>query len=185
MKVKDWRVIKFGKVTSTMDLARDFLDKDERIIILAEEQTEGRGRYGNKWISPKGGLYFSLIIKKNEITDFLSEITAISLVETFKNFNIKGCKIKFPNDIIIKGKKISGILIEKSNDFYIVGIGINVGKNQFFEKCNYITMEDILGHRVDIKDVLLSFIENFETFSKLFIENFETGIKIWSENLIK
>ncbi|MCM8818881.1 MAG: biotin--[acetyl-CoA-carboxylase] ligase [Candidatus Omnitrophica bacterium] len=185
MKIRDWEVIKYRKVTSTMDVAKNFLGRDEKIVILAEEQTEGRGRYGNKWISPKGGLYFSLIVKKNEITDFLSEITAISLIETLNNFNIKDCKIKFPNDIIIKGKKISGILIEQSGNFYIVGVGMNIEQNQNLKKYGYITMEDVLKTKINIEDVLLSFIKNFDTTSDLFKKNYELGIKRWSENLIK
>jgi len=185
MKIENYTIIKFEKVSSTMDLARNFLDKDENFIIWAAEQTEGRGRYGRKWISPKGGLYFSLIVRKNDISDFLSEIITLSLIKTLYDFGIKGCKIDFPNDIIIKGKKISGVLIERSGDFYIIGIGINVEKNPNFEKYGYITMEDITGRKIDIKEVLTSFIKNFENTFKLFKNNIESGLKIWSENLLK
>ncbi|MCM8772004.1 MAG: biotin--[acetyl-CoA-carboxylase] ligase [Candidatus Omnitrophica bacterium] len=184
MIVEKYKVIKFEKVTSTMDIAKRFL-KEGNIIILAEEQTEGRGRYGRKWISPRGGLYFSFVIEKGFETDYLSEITALSLIDTFKNFGIKDCKIKFPNDIIINEKKIAGILIEKIDNFYIVGVGVNVKENKELRNLNCITMEEILRKKIEVEEVFSNFIKNFEKIKKIFKENFEYGLKIWSENLLK
>ncbi|MGC8977202.1 MAG: biotin--[acetyl-CoA-carboxylase] ligase [Candidatus Ratteibacteria bacterium] len=182
-KIKDFILLRFDKVSSTMDIAKKFISEYEKFIVIAKEQTHGRGRYGRKWLSPEGGLYLSFTLKKNEITDFLSEIISLSLIETFKKLGIKNCKIKFPNDIIINNKKISGILIEKSGDFYIVGVGINVKKKVEFE--NYITVEDILKKTIRPDDVLLEFIDNFEKVSELFKKNKEIGLKKWSEFLLK
>ncbi len=185
MKIDNFLIIKFDKVTSTMDVIKNYLDKKGKVIVWAEEQTTGRGRYGREWLSPKGGLYFSFFVRKNNITDFISEIVALSLIKTLINFGINDCKIKFPNDIIIRGKKISGILIEKSGNFYIIGIGINVKMNEIFKKFNYITMEELTKKNIKIEEVLVNFFKNFGEMVKLFEEDIEYGLKIWSENLIK
>lgn len=179
--IEGFEVFFFEKVSSTMNVAREFLPKE--CIIVAEEQTEGRGRYGRKWISPKGGLYFSLILKENEFTRFLSEILSLTLIKTFENLGIKNCQIKFPNDIIINGKKISGILIEKTDNFYIAGVGINVENKE--ELKSFITMECILSKKVEKEKLLEEFIKNFKQISKGFVENSDEELKNWSENLIK
>ncbi|MCM8804362.1 MAG: biotin--[acetyl-CoA-carboxylase] ligase [Candidatus Omnitrophica bacterium] len=184
-KIEDYFVFEFENLSSTMDVAKEFLKKYEKVIILAKKQSEGRGRYGRKWFSPEGGLYFSFTLKKNETTNFLSEITSLSLIETFKYYGIKNCKIKFPNDIIINDKKICGILIEKSGDFYIVGVGVNVKKNENLKINNYIAMEDILNIDLKTEDILINFIYNFKKITELFRKNKEIGLKEWSENLIK
>jgi BirA family biotin operon repressor/biotin-[acetyl-CoA-carboxylase] ligase len=178
--IDGYPIYKFKKVNSTMDIAEKFINENKMGIIVAEEQTEGRGRYGRKWYSPKGGLYFSFQIKKNNLTDFLSEIVALSLIDTMKEFGLT-CKIKFPNDIIINEKKICGILIERKGDFYIVGIGINIKKI----KGEYISMEELTEKNVEIYDVLDRFIWNFEKECEIFEKNFDKGIKNWCKNLLK
>ncbi len=178
--IEGYPIYKFKKVKSTMDIAKDFINENKVGIIVAEEQIEGRGRYGRRWYSPKGGLYFSFIIKKSKLTDFLCEIVALSLIETMKDFGLT-CKIKFPNDIIINGKKICGILIEKKDDFYIIGIGVNVKKIEG----EYISMEEFLGNNIKIDDVLEKFILNFKKVCEFFEKNPYGVIKNWCENLLK
>lgn len=103
-------------------------------IIVAEEQYKGRGRHGRTWASPKGGLWMSLIVDRNVIKEvplnmypFIAPLAVISSID--KIYNIK-THIRWPNDIVFKGKKIGGILIEtsfKGNNIegVIIGIGIN------------------------------------------------------------
>ncbi len=103
-------------------------------IIVAEEQYKGRGRHGRTWASPKGGLWMSLIVDRNVIKEvplnmypLIAPLAVISSID--KIYNIK-THIRWPNDIVFKGKKIGGILIEtsfKGNNIEgaIIGIGIN------------------------------------------------------------
>ncbi len=185
MEIEGYPVYFYKEVTSTMDIAKNLIKENKEGIVVAEIQTEGRGRYGRKWLSPEGGLYFSFVLKKSKITDFLSEIISLSLVETMKNFGIENCKIKFPNDIIINEKKICGILIEKIDEFYIAGIGINVKKSKELEENKYICMEDILERKVVIKSVFEVFLRNFRKLKDLSEKNVELVLKNWSENLLK
>ncbi|HDI31747.1 MAG TPA: biotin--[acetyl-CoA-carboxylase] ligase, partial [Thermofilum sp.] len=129
-------IIKYNKVTSTMDVAWKLLTEGlhKWTIIVAEEQYKGRGRHGRTWASPKGGLWMSLIVDRNVIKEvplnmypFIAPLAVISSID--KIYNIK-THIRWPNDIVFKGKKIGGILIEtsfKGNNIEgaIIGIGIN------------------------------------------------------------
>ena len=96
--------------------------------MLAEEQESGRGKHGAKWISPKGGLWFSYVVNKKEKNPYIYIIlSSVAVVEILKKYRVKA-KIKWPNDILVNGKKLCGMLVE--NDSYagkvVTGIGINV-----------------------------------------------------------
>lgn len=93
-------------------------------VVMAESQTAGRGRYGRTWQSPKGNLYMSLVIpdlgKENTAIPFL---TAVAVADSLPGFDIA---LKWPNDVLLNGAKLAGILIEKKADKLVVGIGVNV-----------------------------------------------------------
>jgi BirA family biotin operon repressor/biotin-[acetyl-CoA-carboxylase] ligase len=104
-------------------------------IIIAEEQKKGRGRYSErKWISPQGGIWLSIILvpKINAAQSaFFSFISAISVCDTIVEKTNLNPKIRWPNDIVMQGKKVSGILVNVSTEqekinYAIIGIGINV-----------------------------------------------------------
>lgn len=104
-------------------------------IIIAEEQKNGRGRYPErKWISPQGGIWLSIIlVPKIDAAQsaFLSFISAISVCDTIVEKTNLNPKIRWPNDIVIQGRKVSGIIVNVSTEqekinYAIIGIGINV-----------------------------------------------------------
>lgn len=175
------KVLFFDKVTSTMDIAAEISQQEKPVkVVVAKNQTKGRGRYGKKWYSPDGGLYFS-IIEKEPGTRLLSEITSFSLIEMFEEFGIT-CKIKFPNDIIYKTKKISGILIEQKGKSYIIGVGININ-NKIDAEVKGISMKQILKKTMDNDEVLEKFLIRYKLNIERFKENKEFYLKRWSELL--
>lgn len=103
-------------------------------LIIAGEQSQGRGRYGRIWFSPKGNLYMTLIQPITHPPDQISIVVAVAVAQVLKR--LIGCAsiagddntltIKPPNDILVNGQKIAGILIEEHDPFYSIGIGINV-----------------------------------------------------------
>mgnify|MGYP001772657440 CR=1 FL=1 len=100
-------------------------------LIFAEEQTSGRGRFGRKWVSRRGGLYFSIVLPLCSISK-LTLVSALSVAES-----VKDSRIKWPNDVLLFGKKFCGILGEVFEDKAIVGIGINVENEVEFDfACN-------------------------------------------------
>lgn len=142
-------------------------------ICISEYQTKGRGRNGKTWFSPIGNnLYFSIYWEINKLKSILglSLAIAVSLAESLKKLGIKNIKIKWPNDIYLYKKKLAGILIEtiKKNNTkktsIIIGIGINLSKNNFFNSISLIeTKINIDRHFIlsyliiNLKDTLIEF----------------------------
>jgi BirA family biotin operon repressor/biotin-[acetyl-CoA-carboxylase] ligase len=126
----------FEEVGSTQDIARTMVvsGSPEGTIIVANTQKEGRGRLGREWVSPEGGLWFSLVLIPPfgpEIAMWITLLSAISVVEGIKNITGLMAQIKWPNDILIHDKKVAGILTEMSSHqvairYIVLGIGINV-----------------------------------------------------------
>ncbi len=131
------RIIAYKKIQSTNLVAHSMAVSGaaEGTMIVAEEQKRGRGRFGRSWHSPPGlGLYFSVILKPKippAKAPGLSLIAAAAVVDTINDYTDNDAKIKWPNDILVKGKKTAGILTELSaeigrTNFVIVGIGVNI-----------------------------------------------------------
>lgn len=125
------KIIHLRKTASTNDACGNLISKnaEEGTVVIADEQTKGRGRFKRQWHSPnKDGLYFSILLKpdKNLNHSFLSLCSGLAAANCIKKLFKLNAKIKWPNDILINSRKISGILIEKKGSFVIAGIGINV-----------------------------------------------------------
>lgn len=114
------------------------MEEQEGTVIVAEEQVDGKGRLGRGWISPKGkGIWMSIILKPEVDPIKVAKITLIGAAAVYKalnNMNIDST-IKWPNDILIDGKKICGILTEMSCElnminYVVMGIGINVNLDE-------------------------------------------------------
>ena len=105
----------------------------DHTVIMAEAQSAGRGRYRRTWISHHGNLYASFIYDAEERDPRLSYMIAVAIAETLIHFGMHP-KIKWPNDILIDGKKVSGTLTEYAGRFVIIGIGINIKSNPTVDK---------------------------------------------------
>jgi BirA family transcriptional regulator, biotin operon repressor / biotin---[acetyl-CoA-carboxylase] ligase len=129
------RVYYFEEIDSTQNFAQKIaLDKKENgTIIIAEKQTSGRGRLDRKWTSPKGGVWFSLIIhpKFDVSNSTLVPIAgAVALSKSIKSILNIETSVKWPNDITLDGKKVAGMLVDASFqanniEYLILGVGIN------------------------------------------------------------
>ena len=129
------RVYYFEEIDSTQNFAQKiaFDKKEDGTIIIAEKQTAGRGRLDRKWTSPKGGVWFSLIIhpKFDVSSSTLVPIAgAVALSKSIKSILGIETALKWPNDITLNRKKVAGMLVDasfqaNSIDYMILGIGIN------------------------------------------------------------
>ena len=129
------RVYYFEEIDSTQNFAQNIAaDKKENgTIIIAEKQTSGRGRLDRKWTSPKGGIWFSLIIHpKFDVSSstLIPILSAVALSKSIKSVLGIETEVKWPNDITMNGKKVAGVLVDasfqtNSIDYLILGIGIN------------------------------------------------------------
>jgi BirA family biotin operon repressor/biotin-[acetyl-CoA-carboxylase] ligase len=133
------RLHHFDNCFSTNDEILSVLNEDESTAVFTFNQTKGRGQYGNIWkVIPDQNLAYSLALKTSKINisdTFLNYYTAIIVRDFLANLTNADSKIKWPNDIILNGKKVCGILIEKkkinNEEYYIIGIGINVIQSDF------------------------------------------------------
>ncbi|MBO9609997.1 MAG: biotin--[acetyl-CoA-carboxylase] ligase [Paenibacillaceae bacterium] len=127
----------FDEVDSTQNVAHELVRQgaEEGTLIIAEQQTQGRGRQGRAWHSPKGkGIYMSLVLKPRIPLHFTPQLTllvAVALCRTMSQYVGDRVGIKWPNDLLIDGRKVSGILLESRADderlhYVVAGIGIGV-----------------------------------------------------------
>ena len=157
--------------TSTMDVAHQKAvdGSPEGSIVLAEQQTGGRGRFDRVWISPPGvNLYFSMVLyPKIETLPFVNMITTLSIVRAIRRITGLPAVIKWPNDIKVNKKKVSGILLESKLssavlDFLIVGVGINVNFDSAAHPDIAATASSLMtesGKEVDRINLLTSTLE--------------------------
>lgn len=139
-----YKLFSFDKIPSTQTYALNMIadgKMSDHTIILAEAQSAGRGRYKRQWISHHGNLYVSFVFKIEERNPKLSYQVAVAIAETILSFGIKPV-IKWPNDILIDDKKVSGTIIEYSGNFVVVGIGININSNPTVESYETTKLAD-------------------------------------------
>ena len=134
-------VLFYDKVDSTQDIATFLAESNSKLdktLVIANEQSCGKGRSGKLWKSPYGGIWFSLIIRpKIELckASFISFIASLSVCNAIRDETGLDSKIKWPNDIVINSKKVSGILTSIAAEntalkYAIVGVGINSNLDQ-------------------------------------------------------
>lgn len=126
-------------VVSTNDVARELAEAggEAGLVVTARQQTKGRGRRGRDWASPPGNLYASLILRPSrpmaEVAS-LSLVTALALAATLERLSAGRLRphVKWPNDVLLDGAKVAGILLEGSADktgacrWLIIGVGVNL-----------------------------------------------------------
>jgi len=159
-----FNIISFEEVTSTSEKAKELAmgGAEPWTVVVAERQSSGHGRKGEEWFSPKGGLYFSVILPKSSIDDLqtLTILAAFSVAKVIKeSFDVEPL-IKLPNDVLLNGKKVCGILTEnvigtevKSS---VIGIGLDTNIDSFDSNLSGIatSLKMELGHEIDNKDIL-------------------------------
>jgi len=174
------RVYYFEEIDSTQNFAQNIAaDKKENgTIIIAEKQTSGRGRLDRKWTSPKGGIWFSLIIHpKFDVSSstLIPILSAVALSKSIKSVLGLETEVKWPNDITMNGKKVAGVLVDasfqtNSIDYLILGIGINFDidakklEKRLTKTPNFYGIDSLRGkeNKTPPKTLLKEFLLQFE-----------------------
>ena len=182
-------IFNFTKIESTNDFARSLITEHKifKGIVIADEQTKGRGRYGNKWSSPKGNLYFTIffpILRSNlKKIQFLVQLQIRNIL---KNYNIKNVTLKWPNDLYINNKKVCGILQESIafNKFFLGGFAKNpvtpqkkITLNELVEKLKKAFVSNIIDKKYSLKKIAKDW--NKYAFNKNKFINFKINNKIY------
>ena len=161
----------FKKVSSTMDIAKELAQKKvpEGTIVIAEKQLSGRGRLGREWVSPPGGIYFSVILyPKIPLMDvpLINLMASTVVAESIKELYKLKARTKWPNDVLIGEKKVCGILIELACEpdrikWVVLGIGINANTDRRFinkiENSTSIKLE--LKKKISVVELFNSVLE--------------------------
>lgn len=175
------REIYFENIDSTNRWAKNNIETlEDKTVVSAGVQTQGRGRLQRSWVDlGEGNLFMSLVLKPAETFDEhysnLTQYMSLSLCKVLENYGVKP-EIKWPNDVLIDGKKIAGILSEASvrgTTFkgLVLGIGVNLNAKeedfaQIDKKVTALNLE--LGRKIDLKEfktaLVEEFFKNYETF---------------------
>lgn len=184
----------YNEVSSTNTVAK-FLSlngAENGSVVISEKQTHARGRSGKSWESPLGGVWLSIIL--HPIVDhsklpLITLATGVAVAKTLERVGIENPEIKWPNDIMINGKKVCGILTEAVTKFnaienVIVGVGIDVNLdiNKFPKELQdgTTTLKKELGKESNENNLIRIFLEEFEKISELFNhEGYEEILKEW------
>lgn len=179
-----------------MDYAKKLAEKDEPegTVVIADYQSHGRGRFGRIWkAEPEKNILMSVILRPTipiEKFGILSILTSVSVAEAIeKNTDVK-VTTKWPNDLLINGKKFCGILLEasitvESGDFVIIGIGINVNQENFPKEIQdyatslYLETGKIFDRTILVQDILRSLEKNYIRLSNS--QDFKSVIDSWKK----
>jgi len=162
----------FDSAGSTMEIARELARKGcpDFSVVIAETQTKGRGRMDRNWWSPEGGLYFTLVLRPH-IPPVMSPLVnfgaAIVLARTLHDICNVDARVKWPNDILVDGRKVSGMLseMEAADDqvsFVNIGIGINMNNDLPPDLPFATSVKNISGKTCSRKAFLTEFLDRLE-----------------------
>lgn len=181
----------YDEVDSTMNIARiKARDKCPHFtVIIADRQKKGRGRLKRTWVSKTGGLYFTVVLRPDTTVSrahLFNFGASLSLAKMLRRHYRLDARVKWPNDVYVGDKKISGLLseMETENDhlaFVNIGIGINVNNNPTTEEPNATSLKILLGKAVPRKTVLLFFLDEFETMLDTHCSNAGDIIAQWKQ----
>ena len=188
------RSIIFSRVVaSTNDLAKELaaLGASEGTVVFAEAQTCGRGRLGREWVSPIGGLWFSVVLRPKLEPSEASRLVfvgGLAVAETLRELYGLAVATKWPNDVLINGKKVCGILAEMNTTGHkinrvVLGVGVNANfevkalPKVLWESAT--TLETELG-KIDLERLFRALLENLEgTYDVFTRRGFATVLQEW------
>lgn len=164
----------YHQIDSTNSEAKRYAEAHPResALFVAEEQTAGRGRLGRQWMSERGtGLYLTMLIRPDiepSRATLATQIAAVAAAEAVEAVTGLETQIKWPNDLVINGKKVCGILAELSAEmtavnYLAVGIGINVNQSMFPEDImeKAASLQILTGRRIDRQKLLAEVVTRF------------------------
>ena len=173
----------YDSTDSTNTQAKNLADSGHPhgTLCVADEQNSGKGRRGRSWNSPSGtGIFMTLVLKPDmnpNHASMLTLVTAMAVDRAIKDVSGLEARIKWPNDIVINGKKICGILTEMSAQFdyinhIVIGIGINVHNESFPEEIAHMASSMLLesgGQHYHRADIIEKILEYFESYYEIFM----------------
>ncbi|HID26253.1 MAG TPA: biotin--[acetyl-CoA-carboxylase] ligase [Methanosarcinales archaeon] len=184
------KIYHFAEVNSTNDMAKKLADKcEDGSVVIADVQKRGKGRLGREWISPSGGIYLSIFLKPRIDPSTAPRLTltfGLAVAKTIRKLGLDA-KIKWPNDILINGKKVSGILTEadvnNNINYIIAGIGIdaNVDIDTFPIELQYsaTSLNRELKKPVNRVELIRELLEEIEKYYDIYFQDYHKIFDEW------
>ena len=186
---REARIHYFSELSSTMDTAKELARKNcpDFTVVIAGRQTSGRGRLNRQWVSDGGGLYFTMVLRPNipvalsSRMNFLASLTMAHVLR--EKYQIEAA-VKWPNDILVKERKLSGMLSELEAEadrvFFInIGMGINVNNDPTEIEPGATSLKKLMGREISRIRLLSRFLDEFE--DRLNNVDFENVISEWKK----
>jgi BirA family biotin operon repressor/biotin-[acetyl-CoA-carboxylase] ligase len=184
-----FNLLYYPEVTSTMDTARDLARKScpEFTVVIAGRQTRGRGRLKRRWLSDDGGLYFTMVLRPQipvQLSFRVNFLASLTLARVIREMFKIDAMVKWPNDILVEERKVSGMLSELEAEadrvFFInIGMGINVNNDPSGDEPGASSLKNIAGREISKKDLLARFLAAFR--DRIQKAEFETVISEWKK----
>jgi BirA family biotin operon repressor/biotin-[acetyl-CoA-carboxylase] ligase len=184
---REERVVYVPETPSTMDLAKDLARKGCPAFtsVVAGRQTQGRGRLRRAWSSEEGGLYFTVVLRPripvlwSSRVNFLASLTLADILQEVYGVD---AGLKWPNDILVQGCKLCGLLAEMESEgdqvnFINIGIGLNVNNDPPAVMPSAVSLKGLLGRTVQRREILSRFLDELER--RIDAEPWETVIADW------
>jgi len=193
LKSEGYEFIHLALTSSTMNDAKLFIKKNNKhCVILADQQKNGKGRRGKKWISPKGNIYCSLSFENNlniKRHFLYSLVTVISIKMALQYFNAMDIKFKWPNDIFYHNKKFAGVILETVTledlyNYIIVGFGINFNTSPSipdYPTTHIKSFSDVKSTSEFLEHFFKILFKNFENINK---KNYDNFIDVYKNSLM-
>lgn len=142
------------------------------LLIVAVEQTSGRGQRGRHWVSLKGNLHLSIMLESDKNLKQLSQLTFLTanvLADTIESFCTTPeakIELKWPNDVLVNGKKVAGILLESikvdNNQYVIIGIGVNIKHAPIIENRLVASLKEVIEYNGNAEELMDRLVKHFD-----------------------
>lgn len=189
---REERMVYLDEAGSTMDVAKDLARKGfpEYTTVVAGRQTQGRGRLRRVWSSEEGGLYFTVVLRPpipvlwSSRVNFLASLTLVSILR--EGYGVEA-GVKWPNDILVGGRKLGGLLAEMECEgeqvtFINVGIGLNVNNTVPAIEPPAVSLKALLGRALPRREILARFLDAME--QGIAAEPWDTVIAEWKKRSV-
>lgn len=186
------RIHYYSEIGSTMDAARDLARSGcpHLTVVVADVQTRGRGRLARTWVSARGGLFFTMVIRP-EIPPFLAHrlnfMASATLADLLARRFQVNAGVKWPNDILVDGRKLCGMLSEMAAaedrvEYVNIGMGINVNNDPTDQEPNATSLIRLLGRRTSRTEILSAFLADWE--NRLRTVDYDAVIPEWKRRTV-
>ena len=186
---RGFNILYYPELSSTMDTAKELARKNcpDLTVVVAGRQTKGRGRLKRQWRSEDGGLYFTVVLRPDLpvlLSSRVNFLASLTLAHVLRELFQIDAAVKWPNDILVDGYKISGMLseLEAETDrilFINIGMGINVNNDPSVVEPGASSLKKIAGRDISKKILLDRFLAEFE--QRLKKAEFENVISEWKK----